>query len=173
MTGFIKGLFKGGKGETVNQDPASPSLGGVVAGVKKNLFSKNDAPAAPPKAGDDFFLEPDAAKTFGNIDYMREVKTVERTFPKGKRKAQVRQISSNTYRNLDSQYSNGSSSSTAPKQTFATATSFASTTTSTISTSTATASSASASKVETEKRRPAQDTSMDMFRSMAKSIRKG
>ncbi|MBF2055739.1 MAG: hypothetical protein IGQ45_00665 [Cyanobacterium sp. T60_A2020_053] len=29
-----------------------------------------------------YFLEPDDAKTYGDIDYMRKVKTVRRTFPK-------------------------------------------------------------------------------------------
>ena len=146
MTGFIKGLFKG------NKDSGA-------------------APQAPaPKSGDAFFLEPDDAKTFGDIDYMRQAKTVERTFPKGKRKAQVRQISSDTYRNLDNQtFSSGPSfTTTPPKQTFgASKPSFSSTTNSTSTSST------SAPKQETEKRRPAPDSGMDMFRNMAKSIRKG
>jgi hypothetical protein len=30
----------------------------------------------------DFFLEPDDAKTFGDIDYMRKAKRVKRTFAK-------------------------------------------------------------------------------------------
>jgi len=30
----------------------------------------------------DFFLEPDEAQTFGDIDYMRKTKKVRRTFPK-------------------------------------------------------------------------------------------
>ena len=149
MTGFIKGLFKGNK-----DGGAAPQ-----------------APAPAPKSGDAFFLDPDDAKTFGDINYMREVKTVERTFPKGKRKDQVRQISADSYRNLDNQsFSSGPSFTTQPpKQTFAAAKpSFSSTTGSTASTA-----STSTPKVETEKRRPAPDSGMDMFRNMAKSIRKG
>lgn len=33
---------------------------------------------------DAFFLDADDAKTFGNIDYMRSTKTIRRTFPKQK-----------------------------------------------------------------------------------------
>ena len=171
MTGFIKGLFKGGSKKAENQDPNAPTLGGVVSDVKKTLFTKQEAPVSQPQSGDAFFLSPDEAKTFGDIDYMREVKTVERTFPKGKRKDQVRQISATSYRNMDdaSFSSTPSFTTTPPKQTFAAPKpSFSSTT------SSSTTSSTGASKVEeTEKRRPAPDSGMDMFRNMAKSIRKG
>jgi hypothetical protein len=34
------------------------------------------------KENEAFFLEPDQAKTLGNIDYMRESKTIRHTFPK-------------------------------------------------------------------------------------------
>lgn len=34
------------------------------------------------KVEDAYFLEPDDAKTFGDIDYMRTPKTTRRTFPK-------------------------------------------------------------------------------------------
>jgi hypothetical protein len=60
MTGFIRGIF----------------------GSKK----KSDAQPVerPQKDEKAFFLDPDEAKTFGNIDYMRTAKSVKKTFPKGK-----------------------------------------------------------------------------------------
>lgn len=144
-----------------------------MTGFIKGLFSKKggQAPkaAAPkPKSGDAFFLEPDDAKTFGDISYMREVKTVERTFPGGKRKPQTRQISSNTYRNMDGQ-------SFAPSANFTTTPSTPSTSWGSASNKTTSFGSGAAAKPkETPKRRPgSNDTNMDMFRNMAKNIRKG
>jgi hypothetical protein len=65
MTGFIRGLFRG--------KPKNPG--------------EADRPAQPQppvieRAGDAFYLDPDDAKTYGNIDYMRSSKTVRRTFAK-------------------------------------------------------------------------------------------
>ena len=56
MTGFIRGLFGGNKGDR-------------VAGSDKRGA---------------FYLDADEAKTFGDIDYMRSAKTVRRTFAKKK-----------------------------------------------------------------------------------------
>lgn len=147
MTGFIKGLFNKKNGGSAPKAPAPQS-----------------APPTP-KSGDAFFLEPDDAKTFGDIDYMREVKTVERSFPKGKRKNQVRQVSASSYRNLDNQtFSSGPfTAAPAPKTSF---------TASKPSFSAASPSTPAPKVQETEKRRPSGDSSMDMFRSMAKNIRK-
>lgn len=55
MTGFIRGLFGGGK-----RQPAQPKNTGA------------------------FFLSEDEAKTFGDIDYMRSNKVVRRTFARKK-----------------------------------------------------------------------------------------
>lgn len=64
MTGFIRGLF-GGKAKNPGE---------------------SDRPAKPQptieSAGGTFFLDPDDAKSFGNIEYMRTSKTVRRTFAK-------------------------------------------------------------------------------------------
>ena len=143
MTGFIKGLFGGKKGGAAPQ-------------------------ASKPKSGDAFFLDADSAKTFGDIDYMREVKTVERTFPKGKRKPQTRQISSDTYRNMDGQAS-------APSPNFTTNPSVPSTSSwGSPKKATSFNSTPAPKAAETEKRRPgSNDSGMDMFRNMAKNIRKG
>ena len=152
MTGFIKGLFSKKNGGSAPKAPAP----------------KAAAPA--PKSGDAFFLAPDDAKTFGNIDYMREVKTVERTFPKGKRKPQVRQVSANSYRNLDSQpFSSGPSFTAAPEP----KTSFGSAKPSFGESKPSSSYKPSFPSAPTEKRRPSSDSSMDTFRNMAKNIRKG
>lgn len=65
MTGFIRGLFRG--------KPKNPG--------------EADRPVQPQppvieRAGDAYYLDPDDAKTYGNIDYMRSSKTVRRTFAK-------------------------------------------------------------------------------------------
>ncbi|HEY9764515.1 MAG TPA: hypothetical protein V6D07_18450 [Trichocoleus sp.] len=59
MTGFIRGLF-GGNGKKEAAQPPTPQ----------------DKEA--------YFLEPDDAKSFGNIDYMRTSKKVKRTFARKK-----------------------------------------------------------------------------------------
>ncbi|MBD2160600.1 hypothetical protein H6F46_07825 [Limnothrix sp. FACHB-1083] len=60
MTGFIRGLFGGNK--------------------------KEEAPAPQParqKETQDFFLDFDSARTFGDIERMRKEVEVHKTFPKG------------------------------------------------------------------------------------------
>ncbi|MDJ1183301.1 hypothetical protein [Roseofilum casamattae] len=42
----------------------------------------------------DFFLPPDEAKTFGDIDFMRRKQSTRKTYPKGKRATEVVQASS-------------------------------------------------------------------------------
>lgn len=56
MTGFIRGLF----GKKQNEE----------------TVIKKDQPG-------EFFLDPDSAKTYGDIEYMRTAKTVRKTYPKG------------------------------------------------------------------------------------------
>lgn len=58
MTGFIRGLFN------------------------RNKSNDGEPAASSKKVEKSFFLEPDDAKTFGDIDYMRTPKTIKRTFPK-------------------------------------------------------------------------------------------
>ncbi|MEM9215393.1 MAG: hypothetical protein AAGD25_13730 [Cyanobacteria bacterium P01_F01_bin.150] len=149
-----------------------------MTGFIRGLFSKNNADGAQaPKSKEAFFLEPDAAKTFGDIDYMREMKTVEHKFPNGKRKTQVRKISSVDYLKMDDQVaSRGTNFTTTPSKpasSFSTSQTSFGQAKSSFSAPKASASNDSKPKAqETEKRRPASDTSMDMFRSMAKNIRK-
>jgi len=59
MVGFIKNIF-GGKSDDNNENKEKP----------KRERQKS------------FFLDPDEAKTYGDIDYMRQSRTVKRSFPK-------------------------------------------------------------------------------------------
>ncbi|WNC87036.1 hypothetical protein RHP47_01595 [Thermosynechococcus sp. QKsg1] len=48
-------------------------------GLFDGLFRRGKQADAQPSK--DFFLDPDAAKTYGNIEYMRTAKVVKKTFP--------------------------------------------------------------------------------------------
>jgi hypothetical protein len=70
-------------------------------GFWSNLFGGGNSDG--PKG--EYFLDDDAAKSMGNTDYMREVKTVRRTFPKmanGEEFEQVNRISAESRRLADS-----------------------------------------------------------------------
>jgi hypothetical protein len=81
MTGFIRGLF-GGK-------PKNPGESDRPVRVQPQPTIE--------RAGGAFYLDPDDAKTYGNIDYMRTVKTIRRTYAKKRgetgEKESIRQIS--------------------------------------------------------------------------------
>ncbi len=51
-----------------------------MAGFFGRLFNRNN----DNKKEDSYFLDPDSAKTVGDINYMRKSATVRRTFPKTK-----------------------------------------------------------------------------------------
>ena len=136
-----------------------------MTGFIRGLFSRNNKqPRAPkpPKQTGAFFLSEDEAKTFGDIDYMRSSKVVKRTFAKKKGQTEemesVRQISAMDKRDVnrnnfsspltsEAQSNNASSSSTfeQPKKT---------------------------EESSFQRRSAKTDTSMDMFRNMAKDIKK-
>lgn len=139
MTGFIRGLFGKGKQE--------------IAPDVEPKQQKNEGA---------YFLDPDDAKTFGDIDYMRKAKTVKRTFAKGS--ARVRQISA-----MDDQEVN-ENGSVAPKPSSSTSMGMGSPSTNGQSSQ----SSFSSSQSSTPRRTAdsGSDSSMDMFRNMAKEIRK-
>ncbi|NJL51155.1 MAG: hypothetical protein HC930_01160 [Hydrococcus sp. SU_1_0] len=135
----------------------------------------------------DFFLSPDDAMTMGDIDYMRTSKRTRRTFPKTLSNkdgfAVENEVSSMEDRN--NFYKGGSNSqSTTVNSVFnstfssqsAVNSSSASSQTNPVGESSPEAKSMSQSsfdapKPSAEKRRPS-DNSMDMFRNMAKNIRK-
>ncbi|MGG6297483.1 hypothetical protein ACQ4M4_24065 [Leptolyngbya sp. AN02str] len=133
-----------------------------MAGFFGFLGKKNDQ-AAPTAKGEKvraYFLDADDAKTYGNIDYMRTAKAVRRTFPKtignGGEFEQTVQVSSMGVVKPGTPSMNGSAPS---------APTFINSTTSQPSAP------ATQSQDQTAERRRT-DTSMDMFRNMAKDIRK-
>jgi hypothetical protein len=138
VTGFIKKLFRSKssvEGEMVEPTPKPAKL------------------PAPPRDNAAYFLDADAAKTFGDIDYMRSSKSVRRSFSKkkiGEDNESVRLISSlqatASGQNLLSPVINPLNPQDTTNQ-----------------------SNGSGSKSQ---RRTA-DSSMDMFRNMAREIRKG
>ena len=144
MTGFIGRLFsskdKADRNETKAEAPAP---------------AKKERPAATPTAKDAFFLDTDSASGMGDVEYMRTVKKVKRTYAKTvdspQHMEQVKEISA-----LNGKISGGSNASS----------------TASASNSETQPTQQSAPQVdETQQRRKA-DTSMDMFRNMAKDIRK-
>ncbi|MEB3289826.1 MAG: hypothetical protein VKI82_07915 [Leptolyngbya sp.] len=135
MTGFIRGLF-GGKaknpGEADRPVQAQPTIESAAGA---------------------YFLDPDDAKSFGNIDYMRSSKTVRRTFAKKRgeteEKESIRKISATEAVKLEE---NG-----LPKA-------------KSIPTESTTVQSPSFSNYTSRNLKT--DTNLDMFRKMAKDIKK-
>ena len=76
MTGFIKGIFNRKKSDDQPEAPKPKA--------QKQPKPKKEKPPKPQKEETAFFLDPDDAKTYGDIDYMRTAKTIKRTFPKTK-----------------------------------------------------------------------------------------
>lgn len=66
MTGFIRGLF----GSTPKVD--TPEI------------SQVNVPTQPKQKAEAYYLSPDDAKTYGDIEFMRSSKSTRRTFPKAK-----------------------------------------------------------------------------------------
>ena len=134
MTGFIRGLF-GGKGKNPGEADRPVRQRPTVE-----------------RAGGAFYLDPDDAKSYGDIDYMRSVKTVRRTYAKKRgevaEKESIRQISA-----LEAQkvQENGLP---APKA------------------AQAESSFQPAVKKDSTFERRKVDTNLDMFRQMAKDIKK-
>ena len=130
-----------------------------MTGFIRGLFSRNNnQPRAPkpPKPNNAFFLSEDDAKTFGDIDYMRSSKVVKRTFARKKGQTEeiesVRQISAMEKRDVNENnfaspltQAQMDTSSEAPKPT---------------------------ETPQFQRRSTKTDTSMDMFRNMAKDIKK-
>jgi hypothetical protein len=133
MAGFLSGLFG-------NSQPAEPET--------NNGSASNGAVGNP----EEFFLDSDEAKSMGNIDYMRTVKTIKRTYAKYK---SVDQGGMTTIKQVSA-----SEEAIAPAEKVVQKTSTFSESTSSFS-----ASNGSTSRANT-------DTNMDMFRNMAKQVKK-
>ncbi|MGV0027870.1 hypothetical protein [Phormidesmis priestleyi] len=69
MTGFLRGLFSG-KGKSESEPKAEPPK----PAKQKPIPASKDSNA--------FFLDANESQTYGNLDYMRASKKVRRTFPK-------------------------------------------------------------------------------------------
>jgi hypothetical protein len=138
MTGFIRGLF-GGKAKNPGE-------------ADRPAKAKPQPQPTIESAGSAYFLEPDDAKSFGNIEYMRTSKTVRRTFAKKRgetgEKESIKQVSAMEAMKLEE---NG-----LPKaKTIPTEPTVQSTTSSSFTS-----------------RNLKTDTNLDMFRKMAKDIKK-
>lgn len=125
---------------------------GFIRGLFGGKKEKQQPAPKAPKNERAFYLSDDDAQTFGDIDYMRTSKTVKRTFAKKKGMSEemesVRQISAMQKMDLDE--------SGRPKST---------------STQTSSGSPEAASEKPKVERRQA-DSNLDMFRNMARDIKK-
>ncbi|MEY3298383.1 MAG: hypothetical protein RLZZ597_1643 [Cyanobacteriota bacterium] len=136
MTGFIRGLF-GGKAKNPGE---------------ADRPAKAQPQPTIESAGGAYYLEPDDAKSFGNIEFMRTSKTVRRTFAKKRgeteEKESIRKISAMEAVKLDeSGLPKAKSIPTEPTVQSTSSSSFTS-------------------------RNLKTDTNLDMFRKMAKDIKK-
>ncbi len=156
------------------------------------LFGKKDE---DPQPKDAFFLEEETAKSMGDTSYMKATKSIKRTYPKtagGEYFEQVKVVSSSKSMVNDTRQTGmpkkveGTSSYSAPATSFSSASSFGSSYSAPAPTpaptpapepsfsapeSTAPAVSPSVSNEASQARRKS-DSGMDMFRNMAKDIRK-
>ena len=146
VTGFLRGLF-GSKPK--DETPAQPEV----------------KPPKPAKAkGQAYYLDADDAQTYGNVEYMRTAKKTRRTFPK-------------TVNNQEMEFEQEVSSMNPDDRKLGTQTpklsigSIAAPTTATSSKGSTSSSTTSSSSTGASDRRKA-DSSLDMFRNMAKDIRK-
>lgn len=135
MTGFIRGLFGSSKAQSVEAE------------APKKVDRQ-------PKESQEFFLDMNEARTYGNLEYMQTAKKVKRTFPKTASQPEelelVQEVSAMDQRIV----AEGAESASLPI------------------TETQTASSPTISSSSEAAERRKTDTSMDMFRNMAKQIRK-
>jgi len=131
-----------------------------MTGFIRGLFSRKGKQSSPPQPRQTgaFFLTEDEAKTFSDINYMRSSKVVKRTFARKKGVTEelesVRQISAMDMRKLDEKGMLAQSG----------------TPSTTNSSSFQPASQNGAS--DFQRRTAKTDTSMDMFRNMAKDLKK-
>ncbi len=127
-------------------------------GLLEFIFGKS-APKDDSQSKQAYYLNDDDSKSFGNIDYMRTAKTVRRTFAKKKGQTEhlesIRQISAMQRANAASNSSFGATPST-----------------STSSSASSNSAMGNSSVPSSERPRRKASSEMDMFRNMAKDIRK-
>ncbi|PZV13763.1 MAG: hypothetical protein DCF22_10235 [Leptolyngbya sp.] len=137
MTGFIRGLFS-----KRQPDEAAAPKPEKVKPVPQRVQQNSDA----------YFLDADSATSMGNIDYMRTVKNIKRTYAKS---------INGTVADLNTEVS----AMTAKKQKKMDATQ------SSLEAAQSNTTASTPTPAQVRERRRA-DSSMDMFRNMAKDIRK-
>lgn len=135
MTGFINRLFRRKPLPGESSTPQS---------------QQQPQPQAQQQKGGAYFLDPDDAKTYGDIDYMRTARKVRKTFMGGSVEM-IEEISATEKRRLNDQAPSKSNSET--------------------SASTPASTSESAAPTPQVERRRA-SSEMDMFRNMAKDLGK-
>ncbi|OLP20213.1 hypothetical protein BST81_01935 [Leptolyngbya sp. 'hensonii'] len=117
----------------------------MVGFIKGFWGSNNQNEASQGQSSGSYFLNADEAKTMGNVDYMRTAKTVRRTFPSSKGEIEIIEQISAVEKKQGTEFSAPSES--APETPVSI-------------------------KDERVAERRQTDTSMDMFRNMARSIKK-
>lgn len=155
VAGFFKRLF-GSKnvGDAASQitDAASDAVKKAPEAVKKAPEAVKKAPEAVKKAVA-YFLDSDDAKTYGNLEYMRTAKLVKRSFPKT--------AGSTEEKRFEQEVSAMMARKSGANGAMPTPTTAASET-----------ATPNTPKVDAAAERRRTDTSMDMFRNMARDIRK-
>jgi len=131
MVGFIKGLF------------------GSRQSSEASVVRQPEPTSKASQAKDSFFLDTDDAKTLGNLDYMRTVKSVRRTFPKTVNNDEIELNKAVSAMEERTAPATGQTGSTSEPQT-----------------------SVSQPPVQPAAERRRADSGMDIFRNMAKDIKK-
>lgn len=145
--GFIKGLFR-----------SKPKVEAVE-------LPATDAPQPQNKAGV-YYLSPDDARTYGNVEYMRSVKSIRRTFSKKKVGEDNEMIRTISALEMQKAMQSGQAVPMQPKSNGTTN----GATNSSVNGASAPAPKAAETPTNTERRRA--DGDMDMFRNMARDLKK-
>ena len=80
MTGFIRGFF--GSKPQVTEETVSASNNGAANNEANQNANQNGAVRQPQQTSKAFFLSDDEARSLGNVEYMRKAVKIRRTFPK-------------------------------------------------------------------------------------------
>lgn len=146
MVAFIKGMFNPKK---KSEEVVAPQSDLAPAVVEKKVPEKKVREKAVQQALA-YFLDADEARTYGNLEYMQAVKSVKRTFPKTASQPEEMEITIQVSANKSLIGKNGKLDLTDAIVTVQ----------------------PTASQVDATAERRRTDTSMDMFRNMARDIKK-
>ncbi|HTL87935.1 MAG TPA: hypothetical protein VL134_00950 [Leptolyngbya sp.] len=146
MTGFIRGLFSKSK-----PDETSKSASVERPKQEKVERPKKEKPVRQPKENDAYFLGAPEAQTFGNLEYMQTSRKTRRTFPKTAGSSEILEYIQETS-SMGRMIAGQSQANSTPK----------------VETQPAQASSTDSGAAQRRKA----GSDMDMFRKMAKDMRK-